>query len=51
MDYFVKGDGSAETLTNERCHITELCNTAFAPGASLAIARVEVGVGTALCRN
>lgn len=48
MDYFVKGDGSAETLTNERCHITELCNTAFSPGASLAIARVEVGVTTQL---
>ncbi len=44
--YFIKGDGSAEFWTDERCFITELCNTAEAPGGSLAIARVEPGVTT-----
>lgn len=47
-DYFVKRDESAEFWTDERCFITELCNTGFAPGGSLAIARVEPGVTTQL---
>ena len=47
-DYFVKRDESAEFWTDERCFITELCNTGLAPGASLAIARVESGVTTQL---
>ena len=47
-DYFVKGDEAAEFWTDERCFITELCNTSLAPGASLAIARVESGVTTQL---
>ena len=47
-DYFVKSDGAAEFWTDERCFITELCNTGYAPGGSLAIARVEPGVTTQL---
>lgn len=47
-DYFVKSDGAAEFWTDERCFITELCNTTDAPGGSLAIARVEPGVTTQL---
>ena len=47
-DYFVKSDEAAEFWTDERCFITELCNTGYAPGGSLAIARVEPGVTTQL---
>ena len=47
-NYFIKGDRPAEFWTEERCFITELCNTADAPGGSLAIARVEPGVTTQL---
>ncbi|MDP6436430.1 MAG: cupin domain-containing protein [Gammaproteobacteria bacterium] len=37
---------SAEYLTDERCHILELSNTADDPAASVARARVEPGVTT-----
>jgi mannose-6-phosphate isomerase-like protein (cupin superfamily) len=47
-DYFVKSDEAGEFWTDERCFITELCNTGYAPGGSLAIARVEPGVTTQL---
>ncbi len=52
-DYLVSAantpDGiSPEFYTDERCYITELCNTSHNPDASLAIARVEVGVTTQL---
>jgi mannose-6-phosphate isomerase-like protein (cupin superfamily) len=47
-DYVVKGDDPAEFWTDERCYITELCNTGYAPDGSLAIARVEPGVTTQL---
>lgn len=36
----------AEVLTDERCHITELSNTADDPGLSIARARVAPGVTT-----
>lgn len=45
---FVPGDGAAEYWTDERCYITELCNTELLPDASLAIARVEADVTTQL---
>ena len=44
----IKSNGSAEFWTDERCYITELCNTASLPESSLAIARVEPGVTTQL---
>ena len=47
-DYLVNSDEAAEFWTDERCFITELCNTDCAPGGSLAIARVEPGVTTQL---
>jgi mannose-6-phosphate isomerase-like protein (cupin superfamily) len=47
-DYVVKSDNAAEFWTDERCYITELCNTGYAPDGSLAIARVEPGVTTQL---
>jgi len=37
-----------EFWTDERCYITELCNTEKLTGGSLAIARVEAGVTTQL---
>ena len=48
MDYFLKSDQAAEFWTDERCFITELCNTDHVPGGSLAIARVEPSVTTQL---
>ncbi len=47
-DYLIESTGAAEFYTQERCFITELCNTESAPDGSLAIARVEVGVTTQL---
>lgn len=47
-EYLVKRDDAAEFWTDERCYITELCNTGDAPEGSLAIARVESGVTTQL---
>ena len=44
----VKSASSAEFWTDERCYITELCNTEALPDSSLAIARVEPGVTTQL---
>jgi len=46
--YLVKATARGEFWTDERCYITELCNTELAPASSLAIARVEVGVTTQL---
>lgn len=46
----VKSDDSLEYYTEERCHILELSNTSFDEGLSVARARVEPGVTTALHR-
>ena len=46
--YLVKDTGSSEFYTDERCYITELCNTDSLADGSLAIARVEPGVTTQL---
>ena len=49
MAYLVPASASsAEFWTDERCYITELCNTPEAGDASLAIARVEPGITTQL---
>jgi len=42
----INTDEAAEYLTDERCHILELSNAAGDPGASIARARVEPGIGT-----
>ena len=47
-EYLVRAEESPEFSTDERCYITELCNSERNAGASLAIARVEVGVTTQL---
>lgn len=44
----VVADDKGEFWTDERCYITELHNTEASPEASLAVARVEVGVTTQL---
>ena len=44
----VKTAGQNEFWTDERCYITELCNTERLPASSLAIARVVAGVTTQL---
>ena len=44
----VKAPGQGEFWTDERCYITELCNTELSPASSLAIARVAAGVTTQL---
>jgi mannose-6-phosphate isomerase-like protein (cupin superfamily) len=41
-----KAGATAEYFTDERCHILELSNAADDPGASVARARVEVGIST-----
>lgn len=46
--YFVPSEDCPEFFTQERCHITELSNSEHNKSASLAIARVEVGVTTQL---
>ena len=46
--YLVRAEESPEFSTGERCYITELCNSESNADASLAIARVEVGVTTQL---
>ena len=48
FEYLVKAEQCVEILTSERCHITELSNSAQNADASLAIARVETGVTTQL---
>jgi mannose-6-phosphate isomerase-like protein (cupin superfamily) len=48
FEYLVKAEEGVEFLTSERCHITELSNSAQNADASLAIARVETGVTTQL---
>lgn len=47
-NYIVKSADAVEFWTDERCYITELCNTDCAPEGSLAIARVEPGITTQL---
>ena len=47
-DYLVKYRDAKEFWTDERCFITELCNTPLLPESSLALARVEPGVTTQL---
>ena len=37
-----------EYFTEERCYITEICNSPISPDGSLAIARVPAGVTTQL---
>ena len=44
----VKSTGQGEFWTDERCYITELCNSELSPASSLAIARVAAGVTTQL---
>lgn len=44
----IRANGQTEFWTEERCYITELCNTDLLIGGSLAIARVEPGVTTQL---
>lgn len=44
----IRPDRQDEVLTEERCHILELVNTALIPDVSLARARVEPGVTTEL---
>lgn len=46
--WFVPASALGEFFTSERCHITELLNSAQSPEASLAVARVEPGVTTQL---
>jgi mannose-6-phosphate isomerase-like protein (cupin superfamily) len=46
--YRVRAQQSLEFYTEERCYITELCNSGYNAGASLAIARVEGGITTQL---
>jgi mannose-6-phosphate isomerase-like protein (cupin superfamily) len=48
FEYLVNAEESVEFLTSERCYITELCNSTHNADASLAIARVEVGITTQL---
>lgn len=48
MDYLINAQERAEFWTDERCFITELCNTEQLAGGSLAIARVQAGVTTQL---
>lgn len=48
MEYLAKASGQIEFYTDERCFITELCNTDLNPDVSLAIARVPQGVTTQL---
>lgn len=45
--YLVRSEAK-EFWTDERCYITELCNTEKLPASSLAIARVEAGITTQL---
>lgn len=47
-EFLVPQAGPAEYWTDERCYITELCNTSALPDGSLAIARVEPGITTQL---
>lgn len=44
----VPANGMGEFWTDERCYITEMHNCDASPEASLALARVEVGVTTQL---
>lgn len=44
----VLANGMGEFWTDERCYITEMHNCDASPEASLALARVEVGVTTQL---
>ena len=47
-EYHIPAIDPVEFWTDERCYITELCNSSNAPEGSLAIARVEPGVTTQL---
>ena len=47
-EYLIRAQESQEYFTDERCYITELCNGGHNAAASLAMARVEVGVATQL---
>jgi len=46
--FLVTNTGAKEFWTDERCYISELCNTDQLSEGSLAIARVEMGVTTQL---
>jgi len=46
--FFQPAERKNEYYTDERCFITELCNTPVAPEGSLAIARVSIGTTTQL---
>ncbi len=47
-DWLIPGPIPDEFATSERCRITETCNLAESPEASLALARVAPGVTTRL---
>jgi mannose-6-phosphate isomerase-like protein (cupin superfamily) len=46
----IKSDREAELFTPERCYILEMSNSEADPGVSIARARVEPGITTALHR-
>ena len=48
MDAIIHSDKLSEWYTEERCHISEIRNSADNPAVSIARARVEPGVTTAL---
>ena len=48
MDAIIHSDKLPEWYTEERCHISEIRNSADNPAVSIARARVEPGVTTAL---
>ena len=48
IEIFQPATETIEYFTEERCYITEVCNTPISPNGSLAIARVPSGTTTQL---
>ena len=48
IEIFQPATKTIEYFTEERCYITELCNSTISPNGSLAIARVPAGTTTQL---
>ena len=48
IEIFQPATKTIEYFTEERCYITELCNSPISPNGSLAIARVPAGTTTQL---